>query len=373
MSGFERAPNSDAWTDAEETTFPDDFTADEAAFASELRGFFAPERDGLPPLYAQTLLPNERYAAAECGFEYKVIYRVFRRLSLPRSRLFAASPLRLTVLAIRESLGLISRPLLTGMSAAMVFMALTVALVSPSFAAGLRILLGHTGVQQVASYPGDVQELPPRDMGRGFPGSTLQQMSLYWLGSSADKYTYVGMRATAQTFASGPEVELSYMLPGKPNGTGKLDIREFRISENYAAVLRVVGIGSAVPVKVGTLDGVYVDGQWVQHGSGARARTVWQPGPESELIFEYSDMIFWIVADQRDGMSQDQLIAIAQGLTMTKLSVLEQSTSSHQLAKGGQGSPWISVNDELLECVPADASAESSPGALVQFKESPDK
>src|SRR5215510_1685797 len=184
MSGFERARNSAAWTDAEEPSFPDDFTADEAVFASELRGFFAPERDEPPPLYAQTLLPNERYAPAECGFEYKVIYRVFRRLSLSRPRLFEGSPLRLTVLAMKESLGLISRPLLTGMTAAMVFMALTVALASPSFAAGLRILLEHSGVQQVSAYPPNVQELPPQDPAHGLQG-TSQQMPLYWLGPSA--------------------------------------------------------------------------------------------------------------------------------------------------------------------------------------------
>jgi len=370
MSGFERALNSDAWTDAEETPFPDDFTADETAFASELREFFALERDELPPLYVQTLLPRERDAAAECGFESKVIYRVFRRLSLPRPHLFEGSPLHLMLLAMKESLALISRPVLSGMTAAMLFMALTVALASPSFAAGLRILLGHTGVQQVTSYPNpsDIMEIRPEPLSRDSQAMPLQHMPLYWLGASFGRYAYVKMRATNKEFTNGPMVELSYMLSGHVRGTGKLDIREFLISPNLSAVLQTVETGSAVAVKIGNLKGVYVDGHWVQHGK----RSVWQTGQKSELIFEYGDMIFWIVADQRDGIGLNQLIAVARGLVPATLPALGQLADPHRPAKPEQGSPWIAVDDEVLEYVRAGISPDSGQGEFVkQTDESP--
>src|SRR5262249_8839755 len=219
--GVGRALNSDGWTDAENPPPPDDFRGGGAVSPPELREFFALERDELPPLYVETLLPRERDAAAESGFESKVIYRVFRRLSLPRPHLFEGSALHLTLLAMKESLALVSRPVLTGMAAAMAFMALTVALASPSFAAGLRILLGHTGVQQVATYPNpsEIQDVQPRPRSHDSQDTLLQHMPLYWLGASVDRYTYVGMRVTNTEFANGPMVELSYMLSGKVRGT----------------------------------------------------------------------------------------------------------------------------------------------------------
>src|SRR5258708_13174278 len=109
MSGLEGAKEGGAGTGAEEFPFPDEFTADEADFASELRTFYALERDEPPPLYAQTLLGHERPAAAEPGFEQRVLYAVFRRLNLPRPRLFAreaaGAMLRAASRVLRESLG----------------------------------------------------------------------------------------------------------------------------------------------------------------------------------------------------------------------------------------------------------------------------
>lgn len=83
MNGFERANGGAAWTDAEELIFPDDFSIEEAEFASELREFFSPEREELPPLYISTLMENERHTIAEPAFEQKLACRVFRRLCLP--------------------------------------------------------------------------------------------------------------------------------------------------------------------------------------------------------------------------------------------------------------------------------------------------
>src|SRR5262249_36925897 len=187
-----------------------------------------------------------------------------------------------------------------------------------------------------------------------------QHMPLYWLGPSVGNYTYVGMRPTNKEFTSGPMVELSYMLPGTVRGTGKLDIREFLISPNLSAVLQTVETGSAAPVVVGKLKGVYVDGHWMQHGK----RTVWQTGQKSELIFEYGDMIFWIVADQRDGMGLDQLAAAARRLTPASLATLEQPAVPGRHAKPEQGSPWIAVDDEGLEYRRAGKPAASGQGEV---------
>ena len=38
---------------------PEDFTAEDLAFAAELNAFFSPEEEGLPPCYVQTLLDME--------------------------------------------------------------------------------------------------------------------------------------------------------------------------------------------------------------------------------------------------------------------------------------------------------------------------
>src|SRR5262249_55866834 len=240
----------------------------------------------------------------------------------------------------------------------------TVALASPSFAAGLRILLGHTGVQQVATYPNpsEIQDVQPRPRSHDSQDTLLQHMPLYWLGASVDRYTYVGMRVTNTEFANGPMVELSYMLSGKVRGTGKLDIREFLISPALSAVLQTVETGSAAPVMIGKLKGVYVDGHWVQHGR----RSVWQTGQKSELIFEYGDMIFWMVADQRDGMGLDQLAAAARRLTPATLTTLGQPAVPRRPAKPEQGSPWIAVDDEVLEYVRAGISPESGQGEFVK-------
>src|SRR5579871_4609845 len=144
MSGFERADWSAAWPDAEELTFPDDFTADEAAFAHDLRALYAIERDEAPPLYAQTLLSCDHPEVAESSFEQRVLYTVFRRLSLPRPGLFDGSPavtwLRSVGRSIVDSLVALPRTVATASAALMALMAMTVVVASPSFAAGLRIL-----------------------------------------------------------------------------------------------------------------------------------------------------------------------------------------------------------------------------------------
>ena len=85
MSGFERSTDGSAWTDAEDIGFPDDFSGDEADFASDLRNAFDVERDEPPPLYARTLLDDERLTLADPLFEQRTAYRVFRQLRLRRN------------------------------------------------------------------------------------------------------------------------------------------------------------------------------------------------------------------------------------------------------------------------------------------------
>lgn len=324
MSGFERANFGDAWTegpDAEEPFFPDDFSVEEAAFASELRELFALEREELPPLYTQTLLEDERLAVAEAGFEQKLAYRVMRRLRLPRSPLFERHYLSLILSALQESLLRMSRPLVASVTSVLFIMALTVAISSPSFAAGVRILLGHTGVQQVPAYPTNVRAPIAVHKDNHQPVTFDPNMPLAWIGPVASDYFYEGVRLQDPTeFSKGPIVEMQYSLEGHTAGSGVLDIREFQINDKYSAVLQVIQDGSQSLVKLNNnTSAVYVDGTWVPRGMNHRVTEgdddqvlwQWQSGVRSELIFEHDGIVYWIVGDQRDGMSQAALTHVA--------------------------------------------------------------
>jgi hypothetical protein len=378
MSGFERAKQGAAWTDAEEFPFPDDFTADEVDFASELRTFYALERDEPPPLYAQTLLGHERPAAAEPGFEHRVLYAVFRRLNLPRPRLFTrAAPgamLRAASRVLRENLAIVPRSVGVGLTAALVFMVLTVTLASPSFAAGLRILLGHTGVQQVTSYPGGIRSSRHRAQTSTpklahLPGDT----SLYWLGERFGDYAFDRVLQLAQPdWAQGPMVDLRY-VSATPGGMmtdmpAVLDIREFRLTSQWSAILQVVEAGSATQLSIGADQVVYVDGEWVHYTDRSHfgKSSEWQAGQKSELIFEHAGTIFWITGDQREGVDQALLEGVARQLIPAKLADMTPHPAATRwvgremaaaLADPGEG--------EVYALVPAGQSPDSGAAALV--------
>lgn len=368
MSGFERANTGDAWTDAEELPFPDDFNLDEAAFAAELREVFAVERDDPPPLYAQTLLAEERYRAAEAGFENKVVYRVFRRLRLPRPRLMPQRGLRQSVLAVRESLTSLSRRAATVMSAAMLFMAVTFLVATPSFAEGLRILLGQTGVQQVASYPSNVHS------SRTHAGTTQQRdpfaegAPLYWLGPKFKDFAYAGLQTQETDFARGAVVDVHYLATGgsrlsRMDAPARLDVREFRVTDAYAAVLQVVEVNAATEITIDGITAVYVDGSW---GCYDCRHPVWQTGKRNQLVFERDGVVFWISGDRREGVDESVLVAAAKQVAPAGTGDV---TAAHivpvhgghlmdgMLADPGQG--------EVLALVRAGVSPDSGEAALV--------
>jgi hypothetical protein len=323
MSGFERAETGGAWTTDEVADFPDDFSGEEAEFASELRTLFAPEQEELPPLYIETLLSDERCRVAEPAFEHKLAYGVFRRLHLPRAPLFSRRQLWRS--AIRDALRQVNRPLTAGFIGMLLLMIFTMAVATPSFASGLNILLGHTGVRQVQGYPAKVRtSTPPSKVSGSAPLQLSSKMSVSWLGQRAGNYMYAGTHLLDPTeWSNGPIVHVQYLLPGETKGSGLLDIREFEVADAYAAVLQVVQVGSASLVSLGTSNAVYVDGTWVPRGGHSMmamdgdtgpSAYVWQTGVRSELIVERGGIVFWIVADQRDGTGQAELTQLARML-----------------------------------------------------------
>src|SRR5262249_24750970 len=124
-------------------SFPDDFSLDEEDFASELRELFPIEQEILPPLFAQTLADDDWQAQATRGLEHRLAYRVFRKLSLPRQPLFASQPRSMGTMFSKESFQRVSRPIAGALAAVFVVMLLSVVVASPSFAAGLNLILGH--------------------------------------------------------------------------------------------------------------------------------------------------------------------------------------------------------------------------------------
>jgi hypothetical protein len=327
MSGFERAETGGAWTTDEVSEFPDDFSGEEAEFASELRTLFAPEQEELPPLYIETLLSDERCRGAEPAFEHKLAYGVLRRLHLPRAPLFSRRQVWRS--AIRDVLHQVNRPLAASFIGVLLLMVFTMAVTTPSFASGLSILLGHTGVRQVQSYPAKVRTSTPQTKtGVSAPLQLSSKMSVSWLGqranTRANTYVFANWHLLDPTeWSNGPMVDLQYVLPGQAKGSGLLDIREFQVSDNYAAVLQVVQVGSATLVSLGSGSAVYVDGTWVPRGGhsmwsmdddAAPPPFVWQSGVRSELIVEQAGVVFWIVADQRDGAGQAELMSLARQL-----------------------------------------------------------
>lgn len=373
MSGFERSTDDSAWTDAEDIGFPDDFSGDEADFASALRDAFKVERDDLPPLYVRTLLDDERLTSADPLFEQRTAYRVFRQLRLRRSVLPRRQSPREVWLAARETLMSAGRPVLTGFGVLLALMALTVALASPSFAAGLNLLLGHTGVAQVPSYPNNVRashvaEKPAADL------DFDPTMPLRWLGYSAAGYNYAGVQLQEPAdWSKGPIVELQYSRAKASRGTGVIDIREFQVNPRFAAVLQVVKAGSASEVSAGAVKAVYVDGGWVtravQQADAPGLRTtaiLWQSGVRSELILERDNVVFWIVADQRDGLGRDALVKLAARLAPVDSGELLPNRVALRLAGDTLSASFRRpIGKEVYELVPAGISPETGVGQFV--------
>src|SRR5260370_1077054 len=195
-------------------------------------------------------------------------------------------------------------PVAASRSALVLLMTLTVVLATPSFAAGVQLIFGHTGALQVRSYPTHV----------GTPNATAQAAKVTsrtaptrveWPGVTLGHYQFSQMLLSApQSWSDGPVVELRYHVPhDQQSGSGVLDIREFRPAPTLAHVLQVVADGSATPVTVGFAPAAYVDGQWGHYGWNQEG----QFGIKSAVIFGEDGRGFWHVRAQRHCMGQGRL------------------------------------------------------------------
>lgn len=370
MGRFERANGGGgAWTgDDTDNLFPDDFSSEEAEFAGELRELFAPEREELPPLFTQTMLGDAHHTATGADFERRMAHRVRRQLNLPAAPLFERHHLWRTVL--RDLPARVSRPVAASLSALVLLMTLTVVLATPSFAAGVQLIFGHTGALQVHTYPTHVgkSEATTTTQTAKVKSSTAPAR-VEWLGETLGHYQFSQMLLSApQSWSDGPVVELRYQLPhDQHSGTGVLDIREFRPAPTLAHVLQVVADGSATPVTVGFAPAAYVDGQWVHYGRNQD----WQYGIKSELIFEQNGLVFWIVGDQRDGIGQEQLVDAA--LHLSTVSVAQITLPAPSLRLIGEqlvGSVADPAAGEVLALIRSGGGTTSADVAFVALASS---
>jgi hypothetical protein len=374
MSGFERS-NSPERHDAlggGERPWPDDFTLEERQFAEELQEFFSIEREELPPLYIQTLLDNDMCAPFDKNDTRRMIYKVRGAVGLPRKPLFtrqwapSAWADQVSVKKVTGAVKRASRPVVAVVALLIFAMLSSMYLATPSFAQGLRLLLGETGTQQVARYPGNVT---PETRVTPSKAQT-PSMSLLWLGATNSEYIYQGMRALPQEqYSSGSIIDLQYVLSERNQqqvGSGMLDIREFQISESLGAVLQSVQEGSNSKTSVNGLPAVYVDGMWV---AAPGQRTIWQSGTRSMLIFERNGVIFWIVGDQRDGLGEAQLVQVASQLVPATMTALMQSNLLSVRLIGAQLSASlrdpIGYNTELYTLIPRGVSPDTAAGEFV--------
>lgn len=367
MREFERARRDSAGTDHTEQRFPDDFSREEEVFASELRELFPLEAEILPPQFIQTVIEDERHAPTPLGFEQKLTYNVFSRLSLPRGPLFPRQS-RTPWSNVRQTFGRATRPLSASLVAVALLMVISVVMASPSFAAGVQLLLTHTGVRQVNHYPGEVSaSLPKVPVKAATPNPTFP---IYWLGAKADKYEFSGARVLpAQSWSNGSMVEMQLTIPGDTPGSGVLDIREFQVASDLAAVLQMVETGSATWLNVDGTPAVYVNGIWSEravHQQPMMDGPVWQFGIRSELMIEHDGVVFWIVGDQRDGANQAELVKLARTLTVTSSRILHP----HPVTLHVLGESFMQVFEkpkgrELYYLVPRGAALSSNTGFIV--------
>lgn len=306
---------------------PADFSEEDLDFARELESLFSVDEEVIPPYFVQTLLESEdsRFRPLEPGFEQRTRAHVFRQLNL-HYHLYGRRPSLASIINALPA----RQALMTLSAAVLLFMACTVLLTGPSFASGMDILLHGTrsGVMQMVHYPAGVHAPALADAVDRADQSQPAQMTLmatedllqfpiYLPQNMPDKYSLNGIylyQSDDQTWADGPVLELNYLYaaPGvTPAGTGSIAIREFKPNGN---VFQVVERGAAYPLNVdhvGQAQAIYIDGQWVRHNRYSHS---WIFGQRSELIYQRNGVVFWIVGDQRDGITKDALMNIALSL-----------------------------------------------------------
>jgi hypothetical protein len=328
--------------------FPDDFSEEDFDFARELNVLFSLDQEEMPPLFVQTLLASEDpcLQLVEPGFEKKTSVRVFRRLRLKR-QLFRSHRL-----SVCNMLNLpVSRSLAAIVAPCILFMVLTMAIVSPSFAHGWLYLWsgGHSGVLLVDTYPHVSTSASQATRNSADSQMTIVQAQeklhfpILWPQSIPARYTQSDMYLYPgdPSWTDGPMIVLnfSYSLPGL--APRQIAICEFK---PQGKVLQMVQNGAAHQIQIGR-DGsspaIYVEGQWMQDSTSSPS---WIYTDRSELIYEdqNSGMVFWVVGDKRDEIDGDVLRSIANSL-----SLLDVSRESHmsgpisQVAQNMSGASWL--------------------------------
>jgi hypothetical protein len=364
MNGFDRSSGHEA--DALEPLFPDDYSPDEMDFAHEVRALFPIEDEVLPPYYVQTMMDDTFTAPLTPSDERTLISSVFDRLRVVREPFLAKLPVLPSRASFVETIAQVStfsRSIVAAAGVALAVMLFSVVLTGPAFAQGLWLLLGQTGVQQVAHYPSSIAPGTPAEHE---DVTAFANLPIAWLGSDAQDYTFSGIRSLGtRAWSRGPVVDLQY----RHGSSGLLDIREFTVADDLAAVLQVVQVGSATYVDINGMPAVYVRGTWVLRPNGPNAEDseyIWQTGERSELIFQNGGVIYWIVAEQHDGLGQDQLVQIAQDLAP-----IDQRAPQFGWLKryGMAGVPRYVFSDlagtEVYQLVPRGASPGDGVGALI--------
>jgi hypothetical protein len=347
---------------------PDDFSSEELELARDLQRLFPVEEEQLPPHFVQTLATEDSTWAAPTGLEQRVTYRVFRRLRLPR-RLFAPQfPESDDEPRGIRRLG--RTPRMMALSTMLALLMLSLVTVAPSFAQGLRLLLGQTGVQVSRSYP--QYTLAPQEQTQYLPLQAVHDavpFTVEWFGLAAQIYQFEGLVLhMGQTWADGPVVEIQYMLANSP-GNGMLVVREFRPVAG-STVLQVVAPGAAHPVQVNNQPAIYIDGQWVHQ----RQMVVWQYGSQAELLYQANGLIFWITADQRDGAGQAMLEQLAQTLqplylTQPPTRLAQQMLPSTAQVGEALASPSLG---EVIALIPAGISPETGAAVYIALGTPPE-
>ncbi len=386
MSGFERSsdPERHDAPDWSGRPWPDDFNQMEKRLARSLHDVFPIEQGDFPPRYAQTLLEDveaslddEMRTPLSKSDIQRMTYNVKRQVGVRTplfTRQWALSTLtdQISVESLSAALKRAGRPFVTLVTLLIVVMLGSVFFTSPSFAQGLRLLLGETGVQQVAHYPRNVTTEKRATVSK----SQESAMPTFWLGTSLGKYVYQGMRALApEQYSQGSIIDLQYVLSertAQQKGSGVIDIREFAISDSFSAVLQSVQEGSTSSASVNGLPAVYVDGMWV---ISQGQRKTWQSGTRSMLIFERDGVIFWIVGDQRDGVGKAQLTQVASHMVPVSMMSLMRSSLLNVRLIGAQLSSSlrdpIGYNTELLKVIPRDVSPDTAVGEFVSQGQPP--
>lgn len=338
---------------------PADFSAEELSLARDLYDLFPLEEEQLPPHFVQTLAIPSKDWAAPTALKQRVTYRVFRRLHLPRC-LFA--PRKTGAEDGPRGIRRLGRaPRTVALSTLLALFLLTLVTVAPSFASGLRLFLGRTGVQVAPSYPyptftpqEEIQYLSPPTAQKAVP------FQISWLGVNPGAYRFAGLFLhIGQPWAEGPVVELQYTL-AQDDGYSDLVVREFRPAAG-ATVLQVVAQGAAHPVHVGNQPAIYIDGQWVSR----HQVIVWQYGTQAELLYQANGLIFWITADQRDGAGAAMLEGWARALEPLFMGIPPKMMPEAMLPPNAQVTAALSPASlgEVIALIPAGISPET--GAAV--------